>query len=273
MPEDTLIKYGNGLTDLEAVPQPNSTIVFDACGLVQAQVTFAIDYSIISSATARYESGIGYPFDCGVDLSSYKYHISLTKANVAMLTVDYMGIVGGENTKAQIVGVSTTTAQPIETHPNFPDFAGYPDLQSSWVNNATFTKKVNIETNETQFSFNGFGVAKSTDGFAGGVNIKAGIRQYLRPMQNIRGTIIFSGTGESGAMAAGIGKTLSDTGFDLLINNTAVTGALNGTYCLLASANVETIGVPDAPVATKVVYDIMVSGDDPWDADLYEEGF
>lgn len=273
MPEDTLIKYGNDLVDLEGVPQPNSTIVFDACGLVQAQVTFAIDYSIISSATARYELGVNYPFDCGVDLYSYKYHITLTKAGVSMLTVDYMGIVGGENTKAQIVGVSTTTAQPIETHPKFPDFAGYPDQPSTWVNNATFTKKVSTEDGSTQFSFNGFGVAKSTDGFAGGVNIKAGIRQYLKPMQNIRGTIIFLGAGASGAMAGGIGKTLSDTGFDLLINNTEVTGALAGNYCLLTSANVETIGVPDAPVATKVVYDIMVSGEDPWDADLYEEGF
>jgi len=273
MPSDSIIKYGNNLTSLTGVPQPNSTLVFDACGLVQAQVTFAIDTSLLSQATEIYESGVQYPFSCGVAMSSYKYHISLTKGDVSMLTVDYMGIQNGQNTKAQIVGVSTTTAQPIETHPKFPDFAGYPDLQSSWVNNATFTKKVNIETNETQFSFNGFGVAKSTDGFAGGVNIKAGIRQYLRPMQNIRGTIIFDGVGEAGNMSAGIGKTLSDENLFLLIPNTEITGALAGEYCLLTSANVETIGVPDNPVATKVVYDIMISGNDPWDADLYETGF
>jgi len=273
MPSDSIIKYGNNLTSLTGVPQPNSTLVFDACGLVQAQVTFAIDTSLLSQATEIYETGVEYPFSCGVGMSSYKYHVSLTKGDVSMLTVDYMGIQGGENTKSQIVGVSTTTAQPIETHPKFPDFAGYPDDPASWVNNATFTKKVSTEDNSIQFSFNGFGVAKSTDGFAGGVNIKAGIRQYLKPLQNIRGTIIFDGIGKSGEMAGGIGKTLSDTGFDLLINNTQVTGALNGTYCLLSSANVETIGVPTAPVATKVVYDIMVSGDDPWDADLYEEGF
>ena len=270
MASNTIKKYGNNLSAAAGVAQPGGTIVFDATGLVQAQMTFAIDTASIASSIAYYKGGVNYPNSVGVNLTSYKYHILSSKGEVSMITVDYMGIIGGSQTKAQITGVSNTSAQPIETHPKFYDLAGFPDDPNTWSNNCIFTKRTDPESGSVEYKFDGFGVAKSTDGFAGDVNIKAGVRQFLKPMQNVRGTIFFSGA-SGGGMAQGVGKTIPS--WTELIPNTEITGALGGDYCLLTAVNCEPIGNPTSPVATKVTYDIMVSGDDPWDPDIYESGY
>ena len=276
MPSDTLKNYGDNLLSNIGVAQPGGTIVFDACGLVQAQMTFAIDTSNISGAINYYLAGQQYPNEVGVDLTSYKYHILSSKGDVSMITVDYMGIIGGSHTKAQITGVSNTSAQPIECHPSFTEaaagyndvLAGYPDDPTSWPveNNPIWISKI-LDDGTKQYSFGGFGVAKKDQTTR---NIKAGISKFLQPMQSIRGTIFFAGnSSEPGQMAQGVGFTLTAEAIEILIPNTNITGALDGGHCLLTAANVEPIGVPDDPVAMKVVYDIMVSGFDPWDPDIY----
>ena len=270
MASPTLISYGDPLTADGGIAQPGGTIVFDACGLVQAQMTFAVETANLIVVIYNYINGQPYPNDVGVDLTSYKYHIQSSKGEVSMITVDYMGIIGGSATKAQITGVSNTSAQPIETHPKFFDLAGFPDDPTTWSNNCIFTKRTDPDSGNIEYKFDGFGVAKSTDGFVGDINIKAGVRQFLKPMQNVRGTIFFSGA-SGGEMAQGVGKTIPS--WEELIPNTEITGALGGTYCLLTAVNCEPIGNPTSPVATKVTYDIMISGDDPWDPDIYEEGY
>lgn len=276
MASDTIKKYGNNLSTAAGVAQPGGSIVFDACGLVQAQMTFAIDTAQISAAISYYKGGVDYPGSVGVTLKSYKYHIQSSKGDVSMITVDYMGIIGGSATKAQITGISNTSAQPIESHPSFTEsaagygdvLAGFPDDPNSWPanNNPIWVSKV-LDDGTTQYSFGGFGVAKKDQASR---NIKAGIRQFLQPMQSIRGTIFFAGnSSEGGQMAQGVGFTLTGGAINQLIPNSNITGALGAGYCLLTAANVEPIGVPDNPVAIKVVYDIMVSGNDPWDADIY----
>jgi hypothetical protein len=283
MPSDTIIKYGNQLTAGQL--QPGFNVVIDAYGLMQGQATFAIDTASAGSVLSSLaQDGIAFPADVGDALYSYKAHLLSSKGDVSMITVDYVGIVGGNQTTAQITGVSNTSAQPIEAHPNFSEvtdgtigakLAGYPDTKTSWVNNAIFASRENIDSDgnkETQYSFVGFGVTKDADGE---FNKKAGIRQFLKPMQNVRGTIFFDGGSDtSSSIAAGIGRTLSGGGLNLLIpNNAAVGGAIGNDYCLLTAANIEMIGNTESPVVIKVVYDIMISGNDPWDPDIYGEGF
>jgi hypothetical protein len=286
MASSTLINYGNELYDVAGVAQPGGTIIFDATGLVQAQMTFAIDTDAIAGSISYYSDGQPYPNSIGVDLTSYKYHIQSSKGEVSMITVDYMGIIGGNATKPQITGISNTSAQAIESHPAFTEphtiypnaLAGYPDDATTWPvsnNPIWITREVDDPNNPAakikQYSFGGFGLAKKDDG---GPNIKAGIRQFLQPMQSIRGTIFFDGnSGTGGDMAQGVGFTLSSGALELLVPNANVTGALGPGYCLLTAANVEPIGNPDNPAAMKVVYDIMVGGELGWDPDIYPEGF
>lgn len=284
MGSPTLKNYGNELYNVAGVAQPGGSIVFDACGLVQAQMTFAIDTDAIAGAISYYSSSVGYPNAIGVDLYSYKCHITSAKGEVSMITVDYMGIIGGSQTHPIITGISSTSAQPIETHPNFTvaaggyengPLAGFADDATTWPvgNNPIFSSKEMTDSvtgvKTTQYSFNGFGVAKKDDAAQ---NNKAGIKNFLKPMQSIRGTIFFDGnSGEPGSMGQSVGCTLGSL-FDTLIPNSNITGALDGTHCLLTSANVEPIGNPESPVAMKVVYDILVSGADPWDPDIYKQG-
>ena len=213
-------------------------------------------------------------------MTSYKYAISASVGNVSMLTVDYMGVARTDGwTDAQITGVATTTAQPIETHPAFshdvtvggtthPALGGVPGAP---LNNAIFVPAPPQPNGALQFSFGGFGVAQGST-----PNKKAGIRQFLRPMLNVRGQIFFNQeqASRSAAMVANIGKTLyNETDMFTLITPNDAVGALSPEICLLTNASVEPIGYPGGDgsgiAGIKVVYDIMVGGDSGWDPDIY----
>ena len=270
----TRIDYGADLLGGYGERQPTGSIHLDAFGLAQAQLTYAIDSSAanITDVLDAVQMGIAYPDDIGFPMTSYKYAITSNKGGVAMLTIDFMGVARGIGyTDAQITGVASTTAQPIETHPAFTNasaghaaFGGTPDVP---LNNAIFVQAPSQPNGGIQFSFAGFGVTQS-----GSTNIKAGIRQYLRPMLNVRGQIFFNAenASRSAALIANIGKTIFNTGdlFKLITPNDAV-GALSPEICLMTAANVESIGQPDNVAGIKVTYDIMVGGDLGWDPEVY----
>lgn len=284
MAEPTIRKYGDELTS-PGVRQPTGSFHIDAYGLAQAQLTFAIDSdpANLTDVIDTYSLGIAYPDDVGFPMMSYKYVITSASANVSMLTVDYMGVARGIGyTDAQITGVATTTAQPIETHPAFshevtigddppvthPALGGTP---AAPLNDAIFVPAPPQPNGALQFSFGGFGVAQG-----GTPNKKAGIRQFLRPMLNIRGQIFFNQENaiKSAAMVANIGKTLyNETDMWTLITPGDAVGALTPEICLLTNASVEPIGYPGGDgtslAGIKVVYDIMVGGDSGWDEDIY----
>lgn len=283
MAEPTIKKYGDELIS-PGVRQPSGAIQLDAYGLAQAQLTFAIDSSVdnLIDVIDAFQTGVPYPDDLGFTMQSYKYSIKLSSGNVAMLTVDYMGVARVSGwTDAQITGVATTTAQPIETHPAFshdaatgdpptthPALAGTP---GSPINSAIFVPAPPQPNGALQFSFGGFGVAQGET-----PNKKAGIRQFLRPMLNVRGQIFFNAeeASRSAAMVANIGKTLYDAGdMQTLITPNDAVGALSPEICLLTNASVEPIGYPGGDgtgiAGIKVVYDIMVGGSSGWDEDIY----
>jgi hypothetical protein len=275
---DTSIRYGNDL--MTVVKQPSGNIHLDAYGLAQSQITYAFDTSNMTSVIAQCNAGITYPSDVGVVMKSYKYAFSTAKANVTMLTVDFMGVARSNGyTDAQISGVSTTAAQPIETHPNFTKrtdttigdlstpIAGTPPQAGGIAyNEAIFAEVAN--SSPRQFTFGGFGVQTNA---TLDPNKKAGIRQFLRPMFTIRGQMFFnlSKISSVNALKNNVGRTFnSSADANILCNPLNVAEAGRG---LITAANVEVIGKPTDVAAFKVTYDVMFS---PylWDSDIYGKG-
>lgn len=275
--------FGNTLLN-PGQRQPSGTITQDAFGLIQAQLTFALDSdpANIKAALIYYTAGVDYPDDIGFPLKSYKCHVASAKGGVSMLTVDYMGVGRLDGyTDPQITGVANTTAQPIETHPNFSAvtdttigtssptqlLAGKPPgAKATNGNNPIFVPTTTVPV---QYQFAGFG---ATQEGSTAINKKAGIRQFLRPMVNIRGVIFFdSATGDKAAiMTNGVGRTLkTDADMFKLISPGDIIGALSHEYCLLTSANAECIGKPGNYASIKVTYDIMIAGELGWDGDIY----
>jgi hypothetical protein len=279
-PSITRLNYGNELV-APGVPTATGSIVIDAFGLAQAQLVFSLDSanSNLTDTIDMVSMGIDYPYDVGFEMKSHKYAIALQPGGVATITIDYMGVARGIGyTDAQISGVSTTTAQPIETHPNFTIvtdgtigadsptqiLAGPPSQPSSNPNKPIF-----IPSSDPLFPwrFDGFGLPAN-----GTRNPKAGIRQFLRPMYSVRGIIFFNPQQgyRAATMTNGVGRTLKTPG-DMfkLITPGDILGALSPELCLLTAANAECIGTPDNYAGIKVVYDIMVGGGTGWDSDIY----
>jgi hypothetical protein len=273
----TRTDYGNDLYEL--VRQPTGTVEMDAYGLVQAQATFACDVSIIPTVLGTFANGQPYPDSLGFDLTSYRYRVTTQKAGVAMVTVDYIGVNRPNGyTDPHIQGVVNTSAQPIETHPNFTKvtdstissnvLAGVP---SAKFNNAIFGPTTDKDTGTVQYQFKGFGVSTT----ASEVNIKAGVRQFLRPMTTVRGTIYFrdSQSGSAEKLSQAIGRYLKTADSQTLIAPWLVYGVVYGSRWLVTAANIEPIGTPDlltSPVI-KVTYDLMYGGKLGWDKDIYGE--
>lgn len=275
--------YGNELIAIGA-RQPSGAINIDAFGLAQAQLTYAIDSAAgnLTDAIDMVSMGINYPDDLGFEMKSYKYAITSSIGSVSMLTIDYMGVARGIGyTDAQITGVSNTTAQPIETHPNFTIvtdptigsgsstqiLGGVPVSPTPNMANKNYPIFMPLADVLAPWRFDGFGLPAD-----GTRNKKAGIRHYLRPMYNVRGMIVFGPDAgyKAAAMTNGVGRVLFNAGdMHKLITPGDVLGALSPELCLLTAANAECIGTPDNYAGIKVVYDIMIGGDLGWDLDIY----
>ncbi|CAB5217915.1 hypothetical protein UFOVP201_32 [uncultured Caudovirales phage] len=278
-PSTTRKEYGDNLF-VPGIRQPNETITLDSYGVMQAQLTFALDSeaSNMRNAIAYYSSGVDYPDNLGCVMKSYKYHITSAKGGVSMFVVDYMGILGDTQSRAQITGIANCTAQPIETHPNFQVFndkfadgplAGKPPYDPlAEANVPLWVEQKNADDLVVGYKFNGFGINE-----AGDLNIKAGIRQFMRPMTNVRGVIFFdSANGYKGAnFANSVGQTIYDGDLQYLFNPLDVVGAQAATNCLLVSANIECLGDPNHYAAIKVTYDVMIGGELGWDPDIYAQ--
>lgn len=269
--------YGNPLVAAAALPV--GTISVDGFGLAQAQQSFTIDSNdaSIGAALQSFSFGEIYPYGNGIQMKSYKVSASYGKGGVATLVVDYMGVVPvGGYTRPQITGIATSTAQPIEAHPNFTKvtseaaggvvLAGYPPS-----NLVTNNKPIFVQSTDpyATWTFRGFGLR--TDGE---VNIKAGIRQYLAPLATLRGQIFldYAMSSSASVFLQSVGKRLRNSDVSKLVQPANLAGALESedqNYALLSAANAECIGNPDNLAAIKITYDIMVGGEIGWDKDIY----
>jgi len=275
----TPVTHGNQLTIIEA--QPTRPIEFDAYGLVQAQMTFAIDATDanISNAINTFSAGADYPHSLGFSMKSYRGRITTIKGDIAMINVDYIGINNSAGyTLPQIHGVVNTSAQPIETHPNFTlvtdsSISSYAlaGNASGPLNKAVFQESEPMPDGSTQFLFRGFGV-----GDASSVNPFAGVRQYLKPGTTVRGTIYVdnahSGIAEN--LSASIGCYLNTVDSQTLIQPWFVYGVIYGSRWLVTNANLEPIGKPDTTDVPfiKVTYDLMYGGTAGWNPKIYAKG-
>lgn len=273
----TRIDYGNSLS-FPGVRQPSGAFSVDPFGLAQAQLTVALDSdpANLAAAISAYMAGVDYPDDLGHPMKSYKYTIASAKGGVSMMTVDYMGVFTELGyTYPNVVGVVATQAQPIETHPNFTiitdssistNILGGDPLGTRY-NSAIF----NPALIPNQFSFGGFGVGK-----AGSVNPKAGVRHYLKPATTLRGTIYFNESNQAKAekLNAAVGKTLKTGDAQSLIPDWIEDQTL-GSRWLVTHAGIECIGKPTTIAvagnyaALKVTFDLMHSGKQGWDPDIY----
>ena len=277
-----MIKYGNEL--LTGAIQPGKTLNVDAYGLAQAQITYAFDLSALSGGIVdALEASIVHPDSgtLGFTLRSYKYSYTFPKGDLIMVTVDFAGVARASGyTDAQITGVSTSSAQPIETHPNFtkntdttigPNGSILAGTPGATFNRAIFNPINTGGSGGIQHTFGGFGV--QTDP-ALPPNKKAGVRQFLRPMVTFRGQMFFDDNKRNSinAIIKTIGRTLNNDN-DAKTLLAPFTVDVPATRCLLSAANVEIIGSPvEGRVCTqKVNYDIMFSPYD-WDADIYGKG-
>lgn len=275
-PSITRKDYGNDLA--VATPLPIGSVTVDGFGLAQAQLSHTVDSTDanLGAYLASFADGESYPYNLGFTMKSYKVSASFGKGGVATLVVDYMGVRPESGyTKPQITGIATSTAQPIEAHPNFTKvtkewsgatvLAGYPPANLVGNNKPIFVQSTDAYATWT---FRGFGLR--TDGE---VNIKAGIRQYLAPLATVRGQIFLgpSNANTAAAFLSNVGKRLKNDDVNALVID-QITGALESVgenYALLSAANAECIGNPDDPAAIKVTYDIMVGGEIGWDPDIY----
>lgn len=282
-PSTTRFDFGDDLQS-PGIRQPSGQVHIDAFGLAQAQLTFAIDSDTgnVSDAIDTVSTGIAYPEDLGFPMKSYKYAIAFSKGGIAMLTIDYMGVARGIGyTDAQVSGVANCSSQPIETHPNFKvhdtrwvsgPLAGYPGSHGAHLvaaNNPIFVEQSvdnpDGSTGKT-WKFNGFGFSED-----GSVTPKSGVRQFLRPQGNIRGTIFFSDEEKDRAivMFNNIGKIIDTADVATLVPPFTVSDFPTAQALLMTSAQIEIIGTPDSPAGIKVVYDVLVGGDEGWDLDIY----
>jgi hypothetical protein len=281
-PSTTRLSYGNPLTWGDYAVAPQGTVTCDAFGLVQSQLVFTVDSAdaeIVNVLNTAKFANAPYPFNIGIDMNAYKYAISFQPGGISNVTIDFVGINRESGiTDCQISGVSTTTAQAIETHPNFTIvtddtigegsatqiLAGPPSQPSSNPNKPIFIPSGDIYA---PWRFDGFGLAAD-----GTRNRKAGIRQYLRPMYSVRGVVFFNKAQgfRAGIMTQGVGRTLNnEEDMFKLITPGDILGALAPEFCLLTAANAECIGTPEFYGAIKVTYDIMIGGETGWDSDIY----
>ena len=227
----------------------------------------------------RSTPGVAYPLSLGFPLTSYKYSISLDKANLAKIKVDYIGVQQSTGyTIPQIHGIVNTAAQPLETHPNFTtmqDTTNFPGgsviagTPASPANQAIFIPNAQ----SGQYTFGGFGASKTT----GTINAFQGIRQFLRPMTTVRGVMYFnaSAQGKAELLSQAVGGYLHSTDSQTLIYPWIVYGPTYGSRWLVTAAPIEPIGRPpsniDSPVC-KVTYDLQYSGSaNSWNPSIYPQ--
>jgi hypothetical protein len=281
----TRIDFGDSLLS-PGRRQPTGAFSVDAFGLAQAQLTVALDSdpANIADAINLYCGGIDYPDDLGQPMKSYKYSMSTSKGGVTLMTIDFMGVFTELGyTYPNMVGVVATQAQPIETHPNFTIItddtisnnilAGSPPTTN--FNSAIFNPNPTAVVGGSgfQYTFGGFGVGKGDT-----VNPLAGVRQYLKPATTLRGTIYFNPANQSKAegLNAAVACYLKSADAQTLIPDWIQNQTL-GSRWLVTHAGIECIGKPETIAvegnyaALKVTFDLMNSGKQGWNQDIYAE--
>ena len=306
MPSNTVITYGNNLVN--PIPQPGWQIEADGFGLLQSQVKFKWDAAQANNFTSTFAKGTtfgslvpGAPSKFS-NLKVWKSNMVYEKTNVLTVTADFCGIdpdvSGGTKTITQVVMSGSTASEPIEHHPNFLKvfcptgspvlskvLAGFPS-GSGWEkdstknpNRALWRPAVSAGGAVQAFQFVGFLPNQTEAELAqGGINIKAGIKNYYKPSNTLRCLFYVSDETVAVTYASYVGWNTNGGLYSLpSAYQGLATGQYGGSFLytaeFLAKINrgflVTACSVEQFGGIWKVTADLMLSGISGWDKDIY----
>lgn len=303
MASNTIIKYGNALTD--PAVQPGWQVESDGFGLLQAQIKFKWDVSQINSFTTKFAKGTtlgslysGSPASLQ-NLKIWKANMVYDKGNVLSVTGDFCGIDtnvnGGSRTNPQMVMTGSAASEPIEHHPNFLQvnctsgglvnkLAGFPS-GTGWDNNpvtnpnrALWRPSVAAGGATQAFQFVGFLPNQNAEETVSKVNIKAGIKNYYKPSNTMRVLFYVNNLEVALTYASYVGWVTDGTNWSIPAPyRQLATGGYAGSFqyherwssqinksFLVTNGSVEEFGG-----IYKVTADLMLSGISGWDKDIY----
>lgn len=299
-----LLKFGNDLNT--PVPQSGWSVETDCFGLLQAQVKFKWDYTKRSLFPTTFNlgklmseliPGVEAPYS---NMGVWKANMTTDKNNVLTVTADFCGIDptvnSGTKTLTQVIMTGSTASEPIEHHPNFlilnsptagltKVLAGFPPA-AGWdkdiltnPNRALWTPKVASGGAIQGQQFVGFlpnqEIAETN---AGKINIKAGIKNYYKPVNTLRVLFYVNNETNAVAYASYVGWNTDGTLYQLPQSyKDLASGSYGGNFLysdaykalinrgfLITNCSVERFGN-----LYKVTADMMMSGISGWDPDIY----
>lgn len=292
---DTTTSYGDSL--LSKVVQPGWTVENDGFGLLQAEVRYKLDKSLMSSFTTLFVKGVTSAPEPYSNLKLWKASITSEKNDVVTVLANFCGIASelGVATLTQVAMTGSSASEPIEKHPNFlqvnctsitsdanKKLAGFPPV-GGWEQNpalnpnrALWTPGVGNSGATQGYQFVGFLPAQqSTDP----INIKAGVKSYYKPQITLRCLVYISDPDIALSIASYNGWITDGTIIGLppeykaLANESGYPGIFQYTSAyrskikrsfLITSVSCELYGA-----IYKVTADLMMSGISGWDPDIY----
>lgn len=166
--------------------QPNYSVEFDGYGLITGRATFTCTAS--SAPYKLPKRGDVFP---GREKRLYCHRASytITGNNIATITAEYCGIESGTQTKMILTGEAGVGSEPIKSHPDFKKV-----LQpKGW----DISKQAFVEGSE--------GVNSTADDYK-----LTGIKNFLRPGIQIKGTVYTSDKSILTHYIASVGRTFKN---------------------------------------------------------------
>lgn len=313
MSSSTVTPYGNNLET--PVPQTGWQVELDGFGLMQAQVKFRWDISQEGNFPTTFAKGtllstlVPTAATTYANMTLWKASMAIEKANVLLITADFAGIQPNINsglmTNTQVVMTGATASEAIEHHPNFlvqncisggleKPLAGFPPA-SGWnkettppinpdtgvggnPNRALWTPKVANQGAIQGQQFVGFLPNQDPTEYPDHLNIKAGIKNYYKPVNTLRCLFYHTNQTTAVGLASYVGWVTSGAVYNLPDSYKALaTGGYGGSFVyktawssrihkafLITNCSVEQYGG-----IYKVTADLMLSGISGWDKDIY----
>lgn len=253
MPESDIIYVGNDMAELlESVP---ATVDFDEDAIVGAELNYRVKWDSAVSLVQNFKQHPDFPF-----MTRKSAQITREEAGWSTVKITFEGI---SDTEAKYSVRGTTSTEPIESHPDFTEFAGKWYDATTWVNGAEFIKK----GQKDQGKFLGFRVedpGEDPPEEGEESNQKAGVKSYLEGGMLFRETLTVKEDDTSGARNAAdmedLGKISEPPNVNTFVQ------IEDGRNWLLVTCSIEEVGK-----GIKVTREWRLSGRNGWDPDIYEE--
>lgn len=266
---------------------PGYQINTDGYGLVTMTLRLRADVANRLSFDSDFKRGDECPMNEYKTMSLMKASYTVDEGNLISVNADYVGIANGASATDPIVTVtSSTVSEAIESHPNFNKLvvagigdvlAGYPTTNLDLAkNNAYWVSAPKGQGAVSNFQFVGFLPTQNSEK---PINIKAGIKSFVRPSVTMRVVFytsdvtiaknvvkscgfVFSGEFSELGGRAPYSQIAAEISSKLKVVDSSV--PKSGRNWLCTGSNMEMYGA-----IYKCQFDLMLSGHYGWDADIY----